>query len=119
MPAWEIGRGTDSSENASVLKRIREFEKELERANQITACIVLLPGKDKFDKDDPKDAIRCGFALRNRLTQFITPWNNDDDEGAVANKITSAIEDLCRQLGYVRGLDEKVIDTEESLVHTL
>ena len=25
---------------------------------------------------------------------------------------------LCRQLGYVRGLDEKVIDTEDSLVHT-
>ena len=114
----KLGEALDSSENASVLKRIREFEKELEIANQITACIVLLPGKDKFDKDDPKDAIRCGFALRNRLTQFITPWNNDDDEGAVANKITSAIEDLCRQLGYVRGLDEKVIDTEESLVHT-
>ena len=114
----KLGEALDSSESASVLKRIRELEKEIEAANHITACIVLLPGKDKFDKNDPKAAIRCGFALRNRLTQFITPWNNDDDENMVENKITSAIEDLCRQLGYVRGLDKKVIDTEEALVHT-
>lgn len=114
----KLGEALDSSESASVLKRIREFEKEIEAVNHITACIVLLPGKDKFDKNDPKAAIRCGFALRNRLTQFITPWNNDDDESMVENKITSAIEDLCRQLGYVRGIDKKVIDTEESLIHT-
>jgi hypothetical protein len=114
----KLGEALDSSDSASVLKRIKEFEKEVEAANQITASIVLLPGKDKFDKGDPKDAIRCGFALRNRLTQFITPWNNNDDEKKVASKITSAIEDLCRQLGYVRALDEKVIDKEDSLVHT-
>ena len=114
----KLGEALDSSEDASVIKRIKECEKELEIADQITACIVLLPGKDKFYKDDPKAAIRCGFALRNRLTQFITPWNDEDDEAAVTNKITSAIEDLCRQLGYIRGLDKKVIETEEALVNT-
>ncbi|MBD5532609.1 MAG: RNAseH domain-containing protein [Lachnospiraceae bacterium] len=114
----KLGEALDNSESASVLKRIKEIEKEVEVAKQITACIVLLPGKDKFVQGDPKDAMRCGFALRNRLTQFITPWNNDDVEKGVLNKITSAIEDLCRQLGYVRGLDAKVMDREDSLVHT-
>jgi hypothetical protein len=113
----KLGEALDSSDSASVLKRIKEFEKEVEAVNQITAAIVLLPGKDKFDKGDPKAAIRCGLALRKRLTQFITPWNNDDEK-KVAGKITSAIEDLCRQLGYVRALDEKVIDEEDALVHT-
>lgn len=113
-----LGEALDSSDHAAVLKRIKEFEKEVAVTNQVTACIVLLPGKDKFDKGDPKGAIRCGFALRNRLTQFITPWDNNDDEKTVTGKITSTIEDLCRQLGYIRGLDEKVIDAEDSLVHT-
>ncbi|MBR1853784.1 MAG: DUF3962 domain-containing protein [Lachnospiraceae bacterium] len=114
----KLGEALDQSDSASVLKRIKEFEKGIEDADQITACIVLLPGKDKFETGDPKDAIRCGLALRNRLSQFIIPWDSSDDENVVHSKITSAIEDLCRQLGYVRGLDEKVIDAEEALVHT-
>ena len=114
----KLGETLDNSESASVLKRIKEIEKEMETATEITACIVLLPGKNKFTQGDPKGAIRCGFALRNRLTQFITPWNNDEEDKSIDSKITSAIEDLCRQLGYVRGLDEKVIDNEASLVHT-
>lgn len=113
-----LGEALENSGSASILKRIKEFERQIEVANNITACLVLLPGKDKFDKGDPKDAIRCGFALRNRLTQFITPWNNDNNGEKVENKITSAIEDLCRQLGYVRALDEKVVDNEDALVHT-
>lgn len=117
-PLGRLGEALDGSDSASILKRIKEFEKEVEIADQITACIVLLPGKDKFDKVDPKAAIRCGFALRKRLTQFITPWNNDEDENVAANKINSAIEDLCRQLGYIRALDEKERDTEDALVHT-
>lgn len=114
----KLGEVLDNSEEASIKKRIKEIEREVEVAAEITACIVLLPGKDKFGQRDPKDAIRCGLALRNRLTQFITPWNDNDAENTVDNKITSAIEDLCRQLGYVRGLDEKLIDNEDSLAHT-
>ena len=113
-----IGEVLDSSEGASILKRIKEIEKTIDNPAETTACIILLPGKDKFKQGDPKDAIRCGFALRNRLTQFITPWNNDDSENVVENKIASAIEDLCRQLGYVRDFDEKVKENEESLAHT-
>lgn len=113
-----IGEVLDSSEGASILKRIKEIEKTIDNAAETTACIILLPGKDEYTQGDPKNAIRCGFALRNRLTQFITPWNNDDSENAVGNKIASAIEDLCRQLGYVRDLDEKVKENDELLAHT-
>ncbi len=113
-----IGEVLDSFEGASILKRIKEIEKTIDNATETTACIILLPGKDKFKHGDPKDAIRCGFALRNRLTQFITPWNSVDSENAFENKIASAIEDLCRQLGYVRDFDEKVKENEESLAHT-
>lgn len=113
-----MGEALDSSEGASILKRIKEIEKAIDNAAKTTACIILLPGKDKFKQGDPKDAIRCGFALRNRLTQFITPWSSEDSESAVENKIASSVEDLCRQLGYVREFDEKVKENEEALAHT-
>ena len=117
-PLGSLGEMLENQDSASALKRINEIGKEMEAAEQITACIVLLPGKESFDKGDPKDAIRCGFALKNRLTQFIVPWDNTKDEKTVANKITSAIEDLCRQLGYVREIDEKLVNTEGTLIHT-
>ena len=39
-------------------------------------------------------------------------------ETTIKSKIASAIEDLCRQLGYVRTLDEKLVNKENMLVHT-
>ena len=113
-----MGDMLDSSESAAVLKRIKEIEKSIDRTSETTACIILLPWEQDYKSVDPKNAIRCGFALRNRLTQFITPWNSHDSGNEVENKIASAIEDLCRQLGYVRDFDEKVKENEESLAHT-
>lgn len=113
----KMGETLESSESAAILKRMKEIEKEVNAATEITGCIILLPGKDKFTEGDPKDAIRCGFALRNRLTQFIIPWGKDESETGVNSKITSAIEDICRQLGYVRAFDEKVINNKDALVH--
>lgn len=113
-----MGEILDSLENAAVLKRIKEIEKTIDSADEITACIVLLPGKDDFKQGDPKDAIRCGFAMRNRLTQFIMPWNHEDSKSVVENKIASAIEDLCRQLGYIRDFGEEVKENKKSLAHT-
>ena len=93
----------ESSKSADALKRIHEIEKELSPATELTACIVVLPGKECFYKlGDPKAAIRCGMALTNRLTQFVTPWDETVKENVIESKITSAVEDLCRQLGYVR-----------------
>lgn len=115
-----IGDALDDDRTASILKRVKEIEKKIDLAEENTACIILLPGKDSFEHGDPKAAIRCGFALRNRLTQFIVPWKGEEkaSDPGIENRITSAIEDLCRQLGYVRALDEAVINKESQLVHT-
>ena len=113
-----MGDALESSDPAAVLKRIHEIEQKLAPAAELTACIVVLPGKDDFTEGDPKKAIRCGMALRNRLTQFIMPWKEDAEDCVADNKITSAIEDLCRQLGYIRGLEEAVEENEQLLVHT-
>ena len=113
-----MGDALESSEPVAALKRIHEIEQKLVPAAGLTACIVVLPGKDDFTEGDPKKAIRCGMALRNRLTQFITPWKEDAEDSAADNKIISAMEDLCRQLGYIRGLEEAVAENEQFLVHT-
>lgn len=115
-----MGDALDDTKTASILKRIKEIEKKIDFAEESTACLILLPGKAAFEQGDPKSSIRCGFALRNRLTQFIVPWKCEEKaaDPGIENKITSAIEDLCRQLGYVRGLDEKIINKESQLAHT-
>ena len=108
----------EANTHAAIMKRIREIDKSMEDASDVTACLVLLPGKEKFTENDPKDAIRCGFALKKRLTQFITPWDKKDSKSTVDNKRVSAIEDLCRQLGYVRKPDAKLIENKNALVHS-
>lgn len=118
-----MGEALENSNSAAIMKRIREIHKDIKKPSVTTACIVLLPGKENYKDNDPKNAIRCGFALKNRLTQFITPWTNEDiskegQQKAIDNKVASAIEDLCRQLGYLRVYDEKVIKNENLLAHT-
>ena len=121
----KMGDPLEDSKSAAVLKRVKEIERKLDFAEEPTACIVLLPGKEAFRNGDPKAAIRCGFALRNRLTQFIVPWELKDEESkekisevTIESKKISAVEDLCRQLGYIRILDEKLINEESKLAHT-
>ena len=50
-----MGEPMKSSKSADALKRIHEIEKELSPATELTACIVVLPGKECFHKlGDPK-----------------------------------------------------------------
>lgn len=62
----------------------------------------------KCETQDPKVALRAGFAKTGRLTQFLTP----DDEGEAGeseeHRIESALYDLYRQLGYLQPLEEKL-----------
>lgn len=124
-----MGDAMESSRKEAALKRIKEIEKMLDSPKECTPCIVLLPDKDKFAEGDPKGAIRCGFAMKNRLTQFITPWDAEQlgeaeekqksaVQKTIESKINSAIQDLCRQLGYIRGLLPKAAEDEKKLVHT-
>ncbi len=98
--------------------RVEEIKKGLKFSEGVTACIVLLPGKEAFsgeENSDPKDAIRIGFALSGRLTQFIMPWEKLEDENfkkETLSKIDSTIGDLFRQLGY---LPEEKKDLEDSI----
>ena len=112
-----MGAPLESPEPAAALKRIREIERALPRVSGPIGCIILLPGKEAFEKKDPKASIRCGFAKTRRLTQFITPWDVEKEDGA-KEKIKSAIADLCRQFGYIWGLDEKTLEDESRLIHT-
>ncbi|OEH85981.1 hypothetical protein BHU72_14970 [Desulfuribacillus stibiiarsenatis] len=83
--------------------RIQEIACSLDKKNKVTACIVILDYKDEDGElvfemaEDPKAAIRAGFAITGRLTQFITPIINDELE----HKAKAAVYDLYRQLGYV------------------
>lgn len=92
-------------------RRIEEIsEKYGKAAISPTACLIVLPGKNDFnDEDDPKKAIRAGFALTGRLTQFIMPEadygkDQDDEQTGDVHRINSAIYDLYRQLGYLMPL---------------
>ena len=61
-----------------------------------TVAFIELDNADKFDGDnDPKDALRRGFAYRRRWTQFISTENN----GNLPNRALSGFLDLLRQLG--------------------
>lgn len=85
-------------------KRIREIQDTIEKAKKVTACLIMLPfknsdGTDFFDaNEDPKRAIRAGFAVQGKLTQFI----DNNIENNVEHRVTAAILDMYRQLGYIK-----------------
>lgn len=101
--------------------RIEEIKMKLKEDSIITASIILLPEKEKFCKigedNDPKDAIRIGFALCNRVTQFITPWKKEKTEESekILSKIDSTIADLFRQLGYLAEIKSERKDLKDTL----
>lgn len=95
-----------------------EYAKESERITRIRlisdkigrlpegvmgGSIIILP-KNKSKEKDAKDLLRCGFAMVNRVTQFINPEQEGDGEqnGEDTNihKIKNTIYDLLRQFGY-------------------
>lgn len=110
----KLGEPLEDEKESGICKRVNEIYHEFKKTPTLipTACIIILPGKESFKNLDPKSAIRCGFALTNRLTQFIIPWDNDiiniEEENKKDNKIKSTITDLFRQLGYISPLDKKV-----------
>lgn len=69
----------------------------------LTATFVELEGKDHYNDDteaDPKHALRIGFAHTHRLTQFITPPSdaNDEDDNLI-HRAYRSVMDMLRQLG--------------------
>ena len=96
----ELLNRLSGNNDAAVKNRWHNVERSLGHANGLTACIVILPGADRFKKSgsDPKTALRMGLARSGRLSQFLLPATGDDSG---AHRITSAIRDLMRQLGFM------------------
>lgn len=72
-------------------KRVEEINNTLNKVTNPTLALVFINNKDyykKIDKSislDPKYAIRCGFAERGRLTQFITLDKYNEEYNRISN----------------------------------
>lgn len=99
-----LGNAMEKNSSEFIKRRISETESKLGKAERLTAAFVILPGKDRFtEENDPKDAIRAGFAKAGRLTQFITPEGNHAE-----HRVKAAFMDMLRQLGYTEQCIKKV-----------
>lgn len=90
--------------DAKAKLRWRTVESVFGKANCLTACIVLLPGAEKFkgvekggESCDPKEALRMGLARSGRLSQFLDP----EDDDSLDHRVRAAVYDLMRQLGFI------------------
>ena len=74
-----------NNEYFGVEKRIKEIENKLKNVTEPTLSLVFIKNKEYYSKldiknnRDPKLAIRSGFALMGRLTQFITYENYSNE----------------------------------------
>ena len=74
-----------NNEYFGVEKRIKEIENKLKNVTEPTLSLVFIKNKEYYSKldiknnRDPKLAIRSGFALMGRLTQFITFENYSNE----------------------------------------
>jgi hypothetical protein len=86
---------------AAVRERLQVIAAQVAPEAGPVAAFVELQGEDGFNgADDPKHAIRSGFALVNRLTQFLTVG----DDARLTHRAINGVLDMFRQLGVVVGL---------------
>jgi hypothetical protein len=89
----------------SYYKRIEMIKNKLKKTDETVLTIVELENKDFWSKkgrgQDPKSAIREGLALTNRLSQFITVYNKEDEDRLLKAKVNNSIWDLLRQSGFL------------------
>lgn len=112
-PLGSLGDAMEDSKCENIMQRIAEVECAVTKSSN-TVAFVLLPDKDKFEKGDPKNALRAGFADTGRLTQFITP-----EEDNAEHKARSAFKDMLRQLGYTERFDDKLLAKYEQLSYDI
>lgn len=74
----------------------KEIQKKASRTSGVTVAFIELDTAENFaGNTDPKDAIRRGFALSQRLTQFIST----EGTGNLPHRALNGFLDLLRQLG--------------------
>lgn len=87
------------------ITRIRLVSKRIGQSPEdvMTGSIIVLPKNESKDRD-AKNLLRCGFAMANKVTQFINPEEDSEDdkdkEKKLKGKIDNTILDLLRQFGY-------------------
>ena len=95
----------------AIRQRVRTIEKSLpERLERVLAFIELDDDTAFPEGRDPKSALRKGFALRQRLTHFLTPYiernywsekRRKDEQEALKHRVESTILDGLRELGVL------------------
>lgn len=74
----------------------KEIQKKASHTSGVTVAFIELDTAENFSGNtDPKDAIRRGFALSQRLTQFIST----EGTGNLPHRALNGFLDLLRQLG--------------------
>ncbi len=96
----------------SIRARCRQISQQLGKASHFIVSLIELPRFEGLT-DDPKHAIRLGFAQTNRLTQFI---NSDADTESLPDRAKNAVLDGLRQLG-VWPLAEKLEYSNRNTKH--
>jgi argonaute-like protein/RNase H domain-containing protein/MID domain-containing protein len=82
----------------AIRKRCQEVVTQVPAATKPTLTLIELSSKDSYQGlSDPKGALRKGFALTGRHTQFINPVS--DEGSSLGHRARSSILDGLRQMG--------------------
>ena len=91
-------------------EREKQVAAKVPQTSEMTVAIIELPPAERFQKEnDPKNALRSGFAKVNRLTQFISTEPNN-----LSHRSLNSFLDLLRQLG-VQSSPPKIVMKKASL----
>ena len=121
-PLGSIGDALDTKNNSSgkgqnaerlraaMRQRIEEIPAVVLPIAERSAALIELDPAQEFDGNDPKHALRIGFAQAGWLTQFITPYKENrrlpekqrqKEVEKIAHRAIAALRDLLRQCGVL------------------
>lgn len=98
----------------AIIQRGKEIAEKVPKASSVIVASIEIAGKENFKSDrDPYNALRRGFAIAGRITQFISIDNDKLSDSAI-----SGFLDLLRQMGVQVG-PPKIVLTEDRKKDTL
>jgi hypothetical protein len=113
------GRGHEEERlRAAIRQRTDEIAATIPMVSERAAALIELDPAEVFRGADPKYALRIGFAQKNWLTQFITPYKENKrlpekqrqkEEAKIIHRATAAVRDLLRQCG-VLGVQPQILN---------
>lgn len=92
----------------AIIQRGKEIAEKVSNPSSVTVALIEIAGKENFQSDrDPKNALRRGFAIAGRITQFISTDNPNLSHSSITGFL-----DLLRQMGVQVG-PPKIVLTED------